>query len=600
MARITQSAPKLGRAPRLVRFARQRQLSPLIPYLGRYRGALAVGALMVLLTNIAAVSAPWILRSAIDDLAQSLTRNKLLFYAAMILGISLVEGGFRFLMRRILIGVSRKIEFDLRNDLFRHLQSLTLGFFQSHPTGDLMARATNDLSAVRSVLGPGIMYSLNTLFTTLLAVTLLVRIHPQLALLTLIPLLAVGFSVRFFGKRIHERFEKIQEQFSELTTQAQENVSGIRVVQAYNQESAAIERFRQAADEYIRRSLSLVRISGLVHPLLQFLLGISAVGLIFFGGQLVMAGTISLGDFVAFMAYLAMLTWPTIALGWVINVVERGAASMQRINQLLETRPEIEPRFSAGDLAVLRGHVEVRNLNFSYTGRPVLRDLSLEIQAGQTLAIVGPTGSGKSTLSNLLCHLFPVPRGTIFFDGRDINDISPYHLRGQLAYVPQDTFLFSETILANISFGRVEAGKKETEAAARISDVWEDIQGFPQGFDTLVGERGITLSSGQKQRVAISRALLLDAPILILDDALSSVDTETEENILQGLAREIAGRTTILISHRVSTVQGADRIVVLEQGAIVEKGTHEQLLSLKGHYADLYQKQLLREELGIP
>ena len=580
----------------LASFARQRQLSPLIPYLERYRRALAWGALMVLLTNSAAVSAPWILGSAIDDLTQSLTRNKLLFYAVLIFGVSLVEGTFRFLMRRILIGVSRRIELDLRNDLFRHLQKLTLGFFQSHPTGDLMARATNDLSAVRSVLGPGIMYSLNTLFTTLLAVALLVTIHPQLAVLTLIPLLAVSFCVRFFGKRIHERFESIQEQFSQLTTQAQENVSGIRVVKAYNQESAVIERFRVAADEYLRRSLSLVRVSGLVHPLLQFLLGLSAVGLLFLGGRLVIAGTISLGDFVAFMAYLAMLTWPTIALGWVINVVERGSASMHRISQLLETRPDIEPRFEAGNSTQLRGRIEVRDLNFSYNGRPVLRNLWLEIPAGQTLAIVGPTGSGKTTFTNLLCHLFPVPRGAILFDGRDINDISPHLLRSQVSYVPQDTFLFSATVGANIAFGRVQAGKKEIEEAARISDVWKDIQ----GLETLVGERGITLSGGQKQRVAISRALILDAPILILDDALSSVDTQTEENILQGLAKEIAERTTLLISHRVSTVKAADRILVLDEGTIVEDGTHQQLLAMKGHYADLYQKQLLREELGIP
>lgn len=573
-------------------------LLSLLPYLKKYRQKIVIGIFMVLLTNLAAVVVPWILKDAINHLYLEINRDLLLYYAALIGGVSLVEGFFRYQMRRILIGVSRYIEYDLRNDLFAHLQRLPPRYYQQHSTGDIMSRATNDLSAVRMVLGPGIMYSVNTIFTTVLTITLLVTIEWRLTLLSLLPMVGVSYTVKHFGKHIHERFEKIQEQLAALTTLAQENVAGIRVVKAYNQEAAFIERFQATNQDYLRKSLSLVRVWGLFYPMLSLLLGLSAVGLLYLGGRQVIQGNITLGEFVAFMAYLAMLTWPTIALGWVINIFERGSASLGRINAILETQPEIRDE---NPLAVraLTGNIAVRNLTFSYHGSPVLRNIDFEIRAGQTIAIVGSTGSGKSTLVNLLCRLYPVARGTIAIDGIDINDIPLQVLRKNVGYVPQDTFLFSETVKENVAFGQPESGFDAVEAAARISNIWPEIQHFPKRFDTFVGERGITLSGGQKQRIAISRALLIDPRILILDDALSSVDTYTEEQILQRLAEELKDRTAILISHRVSTVKMADQILVLDQGRMVERGTHEELLQAGGYYADLYEKQLLKEELGV-
>lgn len=554
---------------------------------------------MVLLSNIAAIIGPWILRDAINFLQSGqVTGSRISFYAALIILMSLIEGTFRYLMRRILIGLSRLIEYDLRNDLFAHLQRLSTSFYQRHSTGDLMARATNDLSAVRAVLGPGIMYSINTLFTTVFVISVLVSINLQLAVITLAPLLGVSFCVRFFGVRIHRRFETIQEQFSWLTTLTQENVSGIRVVQAYNQEEAFIRRFQRANEEYIKRSLALVRIWGTLQPLLTLLLGVSLVGLIWYGGLQVIRQTITLGDFVAFIAYLAMLTWPTIALGYVINVFERGSASMQRINYLFDSQPDVKDA-TAKPISLHHGSIKVSNLNFGYDRTPVFSDLSFEIAAGETVAIVGRTGSGKSTLMNLLCRLYPVKDGTIFYDGVDINQIALQQLRRRIGYVPQDVFLFSDTIRGNIAFGKPESDISNVEEAARISNVLPDIEDFPDQFETFVGERGITLSGGQKQRVAISRALLIDPTILILDDSLSAVDTQTEEQILTRLSRQLKNRTSILISHRISTLRMADRILVMESGSFVEQGTHDQLLRLDGHYATLYRMQQLREELEL-
>lgn len=577
---------------------RKRQLFTLIPYLKKYQAKIIIGATMVLLTNIVAVVSPWILRNAIDRLYLEVSRDILLYYASLLIAASAVEGLFRFLMRRILIGVSRNIEYDLRNDLFSHLLSLSPSFYQRNPTGDIMSRATNDLSAVRMVLGPGIMYSINTLFTAVLTISILVTLNLQLAILTLLPLLAVSVCVKYFGNQIHQRFERIQEQFATLTTLAQENVSGIRVVKAYNQEEAFIGRFQEANQDYVDRSLSLVRVWGVFNPLLTFLLGLSSVGLLWYGGRQVIQGSMTVGDFVAFMAYLSMLTWPTIALGWVINIFERGSASMGRMNQIFQSRPEIRDE-SSSTLSTLEGHIQVNNLTFSYNGAPVLKNVSFEIPAGQTLAIVGRTGSGKSTLVNLLCRLYKVPEAGIFIDGSDINNIPLETLRTHIGYVPQETFLFSETVQQNIAFGRPEASLQSIQESAKISNIWPDIQEFPRKFETFVGERGITLSGGQKQRIAISRALLVNPRILILDDALSSVDTDTEEKILQGLAGEFTNRTVILISHRISTVKMADQILVLEKGEIVERGTHDELLKTEGHYATLYERQLLKEELGV-
>jgi len=573
-------------------------LMHLVPYLKLYQGRIAVGILMVLLTNGVAVIAPWVLGRAVGALSQRPDHQTLLYYGGLIVGLSAVEGVFRYLMRRILIGVSRYLEYDLRNDIFRHLQLLSPRFYQKNSTGDIMSRATNDLSAVRMVLGPGIMYSVNTLFTTVLTVGVLITINVRLALLTLIPLIAVSYTVKYFGKRIHDRFEKIQEQFSTLTSIAQENVAGVRVVKAYNEEGAFIRKFEKANEDYLHRSLSLVLVTGIYSPLLTFLLGLSSVGLLWYGGRLVIQGTIGLPQFVAFMGYLAMLTWPTIALGWVINIFERGSASMSRIQKILDSQPEISDAPDAHEVKV-RGEIEVRDLTFSYNGARVLDGISFRVPAGSTLAIVGPTGSGKSTLVNLMLRLYQVPSQTIFVDGIDINQVPLKTLRKNIGYVPQDTFLFSETIRKNIAFGEIEAPSDSVEEASRVSNIWPDIQDFPEKFDTFVGERGITLSGGQKQRIAISRALLIDPRILILDDALSSVDTQTEERILQRLSEELKGRTAILISHRISTVKSADQILVLRDGKIVEQGTHDELLRVGGQYAGLYEKQLLREELGV-
>ena len=553
---------------------------------------------MVLLTNVVAVISPWILRNAIDDLYQEISRDILLYYALLMIAASVLEGMFRFLMRRILIGVSRKIEYDLRNDLFAHLQSLSPSFYQRNPTGDIMSRATNDLSAVRMVLGPGIMYSINTVFTAVLTIGILVSIEARLAILSLLPLLAVSVCVKHFGKEIHKRFEKIQEQLAGLTTLAHENVSGIRVIKAYNQEEAFTERFQQANEEYVDRSLSLVKVWGVFNPLLTFLLGLSSVALLWYGGRLVIQGSITVGDFVAFMAYLTMLTWPTIALGWVINIFERGSASMGRMNQIFQSQPEIRDEHPT-PISLLKGNIEVKNLTFSYNGVPVLKNINFQLRSGETLAIVGRTGSGKSTFVNLLCRLYRVPKGSIFIDGVDINEIPLKTLRKSVGYVPQETFLFSETIQQNIAFGRPEASFKAIQENSKISNIWPDIQDFSGQFETFVGERGITLSGGQKQRIAISRALLVEPEILILDDALSSVDTDTEEKILNRLSGEFSKRTVILISHRISTVKMADQILVLENGAIIEQGTHEDLLRAAGHYATLYERQLLKEELGV-
>ncbi len=575
---------------------RSQELYTLLPYLNKFKNRLILGSIMVVLTNIAAVISPWILKAIIDDLTLQVNPRKLVLYSGLIVCFSVLEGFFRFLMRSILIGLSRRIEFDLRNDLYAHLQKLAPSFYKIYSTGDLMARSSSDLAAVRSVLGPGIMYSLNTLITAILTVTILFRLDFFLALASLLPLLLVSASVKFFGKRIHNRFDKVQQRLSEITSQAQENITGQRVIRAYVQQDAVIKRFSSSNRRYREESLHLVKLWGLFNPLLTLLLGLSTVVLLWMGGALVIQGTLTIGELVAFVAYLAMLSWPTIALGFVMNVLERGTASMGRINSILKAKPDIRNTINTRKIKI-QGNVEVRNLTFAYNDAPVLIDLSFQIPAGTVTAIVGRTGSGKSTLASLLCRFYKVPENKIFIDEQDINHFPFDYLRSHLGYVPQDSFLFSENISQNISFGQPSASQHSIEKAAQVSHILPDINDMPERFKTPVGERGVTLSGGQKQRVSISRAFLIQPQILLLDDALSSVDTSTENEILKNLQKELKGQTMILISHRISTVREADQILVLDKGRIVERGTHVQLISKNGFYTQLCKKQRLLEEL---
>jgi len=539
---------------------------------------------------------------------------------ALILAVAVTKAIFQFLTRWIVIGVSREIEFDLRNDLFRHLEGLSYSFYQRTRTGDIMARATNDLNAVRMLLGPAIMYSANTIVFTAGALAFMLSISPKLTLYAFLPLPVVSVVIQYFGRRIHERFERIQAMFSEISARVQENFSGVRVVRAYVQEQAETAGFEKSNREYIARSLKLVRLMGMLWPTLETMLGLAIVLVLWIGGREVISGqstihltsylgtsttinlygSMSVGDFVAFNTYMVLLTWPVIALGWVINIFQRGTASLARIHQLMMETPEITdaPGVIGSREVEIRGDIEFRNLNFGYDGIPVLHDLNLHIPAGSSLAIVGPTGSGKTTLVSLIPRIYDAAAGAVLIDGKPVRDYALADLRRNIGFVPQETFLFSETIRENIAFGVQKASNEEVSWAAEAANIATDIEGFPDKYKTLVGERGITLSGGQKQRTAIARALIRNPRILILDDALSSVDTQTEDKILNHLREVMHGRTTIFISHRVSTVRNADRIAVLHGGRIVELGSHEELLALNGYYTDLYNKQLLEEELA--
>jgi ATP-binding cassette subfamily B protein len=490
----------------------------------------------------------------------------------------------------------------LRNDLFRHLERLSYSYYQRTRTGDIMARATNDLNAVRMLLGPAIMYSANTVVFTAGALAFMLSISPRLTLYAFLPLPLVSITIQYFGRQIHERFERIQAMFSDISARAQENFSGARVIRAYVQEEAEITAFETANKEYIGRSLKLVRLMGMLWPTLETMLGFAIVLVLWLGGREVIQHRISVGEFVAFNTYMVQLTWPVIALGWVINIFQRGTASMSRINEILSEKPEIEDDPSLVNNPNLPGEImgdiEFRNLNFSYNGVPVLHNIQLRIPAGSSLAIVGPTGSGKTTLVDLIPRVYDAEPGTVLIDGRPIRDYPLAFLHRNIGFVPQETFLFSESIRENIAFGVPDATDEDVQAAARAANIAEDINGFPEKYRTLIGERGLTLSGGQKQRTAIARAVIRDPRILVLDDALSSVDTHTEDKILNHLREIMRGRTTIFISHRVSTVRNADQIAVLHGGRIVELGTHDELLAKNGYYSDLYNKQLLEEELA--
>src|SRR5437588_12763398 len=580
-----------------------KHLRSLNPYLWRYRWGFVFGGLTLLIQNLVWVFFPQVLRMAVQDLNLGVTRHKLFIYTLLVIAVAAVRSIFLFLTRWKVIGISREIEFDLRNDLFRHLEELSYSFYQRTRTGDIMARATNDLNAVRMLLGPAIMYTANTIVFTAAALFFMWRISPRLTIYAFLPLPVASIVIQYFGRKIHERFERIQAMFSDISARAQENFSGVRVIRAFVQEEPEITAFEAANQEYIARSLKLVRLMGMLWPTLETMLGLAIVLVLWLGGREVILGRMTPGGFAAYLTYIVQLTWPVIALGWVINIFERGTRSMGPSNQILTEKPEIEdsPVLKAtGNIPAnpINGDIEFRNLNFSYHGTKVLHDINLRIRAGSSLAIVGPTRSRKPPLVSLIPRIYDAPPGTVLIDDKPLREYRLQDLRHNIGFVPQETFLFSDTVRENIAFGKELATDQEIKDAAEAANIAADIERFPEQYKTMVGERGIALSGGQKQRTAIARAIIRDPRILILDDALSSVDTHTEDKILNHLREVMHGRTTIFISHRVSTVRNADCIAVLHQGQIVELGTHDQLIARNGYYTDLYNKQLLEEELA--
>jgi ATP-binding cassette subfamily B protein len=577
------------------------ELRTLLPYLRPYRRTYTIGLLLVVVSNVFTTLGPRFLQRGIDALRAGAPFGTVQLAVAGLVTVALLGGVARFGMRQLLNSGSRRVETDLRDQLYRHLQRMSAEFYDRYPTGDVMARTTNDLLAVRMVAGPALMYLMDTTIRGVLIAPAMVAISPRLALLALLPLLGLPIVMVTVGRRVHRRTQAIQAQFSDLTSHAHENLSGVRVVRAYRQEGAEIAAFRALSHEYLTRNLSLARVQGLFFPLLTLLGGASALVVLYVGGRLVMEGRVSVGEFVAFGVYLGMLVWPMIALGWAVNLVQRGAASMARINELFGQHPAITGPALPRPLPPPRGGrvVEFDRVWFRYPGDAArgwaLQDVSFRVEAGRSLAVVGATGAGKSTLVDLLVRTYDPDRGAVRLDGVDLRELSLEELRRAVGFVPQETFLFGETLRENILLGAPDDGR--LERVADIAQLSEALPALPHRFDTLLGERGVNLSGGQKQRAAIARALAQDPPVFVLDDALSAVDAQTEARILSALRGALAGRTSVIVSHRLAAVREADWILVLEEGRVVEEGRHGELIAAGGRYWELLRRQQLEESL---